>query len=147
MQSVEHLCSILPDFNWQCARVVPQRQLGFLFKMLWLLVSMVWLMCLIFAYLYLLIYQQFSVTYVIFYYQWKQKKRWLWTWHWSTLGLTIDATIWDLVPVCACDRHRKDTVNTCCERNIHLHDSSEHFMKTVSAIWCINSYFVINTNS
>ena len=24
------LCSILPDFNWQCARAVPERQLGFL---------------------------------------------------------------------------------------------------------------------
>jgi len=25
-----HLCSILPDFNWQRTRAVPQRQLGFL---------------------------------------------------------------------------------------------------------------------
>ena len=31
VQSVEHLCSILPDFNWQRARVVSQRQLGFLY--------------------------------------------------------------------------------------------------------------------
>ena len=30
VQSVEHLCSILPDFNWPRARAVPQRQLGFL---------------------------------------------------------------------------------------------------------------------
>ena len=30
VQSVEHLCSILPDFNWQRARAVPQLQLGFL---------------------------------------------------------------------------------------------------------------------
>ena len=30
VQSVEHLCSILPVFNWQRARAVPQRQLGFL---------------------------------------------------------------------------------------------------------------------
>ena len=30
VQSVEHLCSILPDFNWQHARAVSQRQLGFL---------------------------------------------------------------------------------------------------------------------
>ena len=26
---VEHLCSILPDFNWQLACMFPQRQLGF----------------------------------------------------------------------------------------------------------------------
>ena len=32
VQSVEHLCSILPDFNWQRARAVPQRQLGFLYR-------------------------------------------------------------------------------------------------------------------
>ena len=31
VQSIKHLCSILPDFNWQHARVVPQRQLGFLY--------------------------------------------------------------------------------------------------------------------
>ena len=30
VQSVEHLCSILPDFNWQRDRASPQRQLGFL---------------------------------------------------------------------------------------------------------------------
>jgi len=33
VQSIEHLCSILPDFNWQRARVVPQRQLGFLYAL------------------------------------------------------------------------------------------------------------------
>ena len=31
MQSVEHLCSILHDFNWQCARTVPLHQQSFLF--------------------------------------------------------------------------------------------------------------------
>jgi len=31
VQSIERLCSILPDFNWQHARAVPQRQLGFLY--------------------------------------------------------------------------------------------------------------------
>ena len=30
VQSVEHLCSILPDLNWEHARAVPERQLGFL---------------------------------------------------------------------------------------------------------------------
>ena len=30
VQSVDHLCSIWPDFNWHRARAVPQRQLGFL---------------------------------------------------------------------------------------------------------------------
>ena len=30
VQSIEHLCSIFPDFNWQHARAVLQRQLGFL---------------------------------------------------------------------------------------------------------------------
>ena len=30
VQSIEHFNSILPDFNWQHARAVPQRQLGFL---------------------------------------------------------------------------------------------------------------------
>ena len=28
-----HLCSILPDFNWQRARAVPQRQLDFLYML------------------------------------------------------------------------------------------------------------------
>ena len=32
VQSIEHLCSILPDFNWQHARAVPQQQLGFLLE-------------------------------------------------------------------------------------------------------------------
>ena len=32
LQSVEHVCSILSDFNWQRARAVPQRQLGFLYQ-------------------------------------------------------------------------------------------------------------------
>ena len=31
VQSVAHLCSILPDFNSQRTRAVPQRQLGFLY--------------------------------------------------------------------------------------------------------------------
>ena len=31
MQSVERLCSILHDFNWQCARTVPLHQQSFLF--------------------------------------------------------------------------------------------------------------------
>jgi len=36
VQSVEHLCSILPDLNSQRARAVPQRQLGFLLiKIVW----------------------------------------------------------------------------------------------------------------
>ena len=31
VEFVEHLCSILPDFNWQRAHAVYQRQLGFLY--------------------------------------------------------------------------------------------------------------------
>jgi len=31
-QSVEHLYKILPDFNWQRARAVHRRQLGFLYS-------------------------------------------------------------------------------------------------------------------
>ena len=36
VQSVKHLCSILPDFYWQRACAVPQRQLGFLLFEWWL---------------------------------------------------------------------------------------------------------------
>ena len=39
VQSVEHLCSILPDFNSQRARAVRQRQVGFLYQMLFSSVS------------------------------------------------------------------------------------------------------------
>ena len=34
MQSVEHLCSILHDFNWQCARTVSLQQQSFLWLVL-----------------------------------------------------------------------------------------------------------------
>jgi len=39
VQFVKHLCSILPDFNWHRVRAVPLRQLGFLYQMLFSLVS------------------------------------------------------------------------------------------------------------
>jgi len=56
----------------------------------------------------------------------------------------IDAvvTIWDHVYIT-----EVDTLNTCSDMNVHLHDSSAHFMKLSMSFDACNGYFEVSTKS
>jgi len=40
-----------------------------------------------------------------------------------------------------------DTLNTCCDTNIHLGDSPEHFMELSMQFDACNGYYVVNVKS
>ena len=55
---------------------------------------------------------------------------WLWP---DRKVINAGVTVWDHVCMLV-----MDTLNACCDMNVHLYDSPEHFMKlSIDVIWCM----------